>query len=175
MKLKHYQEETLEQLGRFLRAARTDGIAEAFAAHAHPDSETMLVPEYRPLRDKDGAELPSLRAVPYVAIRIPTGGGKTLMGAHFIRCAADHWLERERPLVVWLVPSRTIKQQTLDALKNRRHPYRRELDDAFAGQVSVLDSDDIEQLTPQELATRTCIVVATLAAARVHDIDIRAR
>src|SRR5690606_12735347 len=53
------------------------------------------------------------------------------------------------------------------------HPYRLELDLAFSGQVSVLDSDDIEQLTPQELATRTCIIVATMAAARVHDIDIR--
>jgi type III restriction enzyme len=173
MDLKDYQEKSLARLGDFLRAARTDGIAKAFATHAHPDAKTMLVPEYRTLRDKDGLELPSLRAVPYVAIRIPTGGGKTLMGAHFIRCAADNWLERDRPLVVWLVPSRTIKQQTLDAFKNRRHPYRLELDAAFGGQVSVLDSDDIEQLTPQELATRTCIVVATMAAARVHDIEIR--
>lgn len=173
MDLKDYQEQSLARLAGFLRAARTDGIAEAFAAHAHPDARTMLVPEYRALRDKDGADLPSLRDVPYVAIRIPTGGGKTLMGAHFIRCAADNWLERDHPLVVWLVPSRTIKQQTLEAFKNRRHPYRLELDDAFGGQVSVLDSDDIEQLTPQELATRTCIVVATLAAARVQNIDIR--
>lgn len=173
MDLKDYQEKSLARLGDFLHAARTDGIAEAFAAHAHPDARTMLVPEYRTLCDKDCNELPGLRDVPYVAIRIPTGGGKTLMGAHFIRCAADHWLERDRPLVVWLVSSRTIKQQTLDAFKNRRHPYRLELDDAFGGQVSVLDSDDIEQLTPQELATRTCIVVATMAAARVHDIDIR--
>lgn len=173
MDLKEYQSETLARLAAFLHAARTDGIDQAFAAHAHPDPKTMRVPEYRPLHDKEGSELPSLRSVPYVAIRIPTGGGKTLMGAHFIRCAADHWLERERPLVVWLVPSRTIKRQTLDAFKNRRHPYRLELDDAFGGQVAVLDSDDIEQLTPQELATRTCIVVATMAAARVHDIDIR--
>ncbi len=173
MDLKDYQDKSFKKLGDFLRAARTDGIAEAFAAHAHPDAKTMLAPEYRALRDKEGAELPSLRGVPYVAIRIPTGGGKTLMGAHFIRCAADHWLERERPLVVWLVPSRTIKRQTLDAFKNRRHPYRLELDAAFGGQVAVLDSDDIEQLTPQELATRTCIVVATMAAARVQNIDIR--
>lgn len=173
MELKNYQQETLDRLRDFLRDAQDEGIATAFAAHAHPDAKTMLVPDYRQLRDKDGVELPRLRDVPYVAIRIPTGGGKTLMGAHFIRCAANNWLDRDRPLVVWLVPSRTIKQQTLDALKNGRHPYRRELDDAFGGQVSVFDSDDVEQLTPQELANRTCIVVATMAAARVHDIDIR--
>ncbi|WP_295937249.1 DEAD/DEAH box helicase family protein [uncultured Xanthomonas sp.] len=173
MDLKDYQEKSLARLCDFLLAARTDGIAEAFAAHAHPDAKTMLVPEYRNLRDKEGQDLPSLLGVPYIAIRIPTGGGKTLMGAHFIRCAAENWLERDRTLVVWLVPSRTIKQQTLDAFKNRRHPYRLELDAAFGGRVSVLDSDDIEQLTPQELEARTCIVVATMAAARVHDIDIR--
>ncbi|NZA24776.1 DEAD/DEAH box helicase family protein [Luteimonas sp. SJ-92] len=173
MELKGYQEKALERLGDFLRAAQEHDVAAAFAVHAHPDPKTMLAPDYRPLRGKDGAELPSLREVPYVAIRIPTGGGKTLMGAHFIRCAAENWLDRDRPLVMWLVPSRVIKQQTLDALKNRRHPYRQELDDAFGGQVSVFDSDDIEQLTPQELANRTCVVVATMAAARVQDIDIR--
>jgi type III restriction enzyme len=173
MDLKDYQEKTLATLAAFLSDARTAGIAEAFSTHAHPDAKTMLVPEYRPLRDKDDQTPPGLRDVPYVAIRIPTGGGKTLMGAHFIRCAAENWLERDHPLVVWLVPSRTIKQQTLEAFRNRRHPYRRELDDAFGGQVLVLDSDDIEQLTPQELATRTCIVVATMAAARVQNIDIR--
>src|SRR5690606_41460245 len=113
MELKAYQEKSPARLADFLRAARTDGTADAFAAHAHPDAKTMLVPDYRNLRDKDGQDLPSLRGVPYVAIRIPTGGGKTLMGAHFIRCAADNWLERDRPLVVWLVPSRTIKQPTL--------------------------------------------------------------
>lgn len=173
MDLKDYQDKSLARLAAFLRAAQEQGVAAAFAAHAHPDPKTMLVPDYRPLCDKDGVELPGLREVPYVAIRIPTGGGKTLMGAHFIRCAADNWLDRDRPLVMWLVPSRTIKQQTLDALKSRRHPYRQELDSAFNRQVSVFDSDDIEQLTPQELATRTCVVVATMAAARVREIDIR--
>jgi len=173
MDLKDYQEKTLERLAKYLRAVREDGLAKAFETHAHPDARTMLVPEYRPVRDKENQELPSLRDVPYVAIRIPTGGGKTLMGAHFIHTAAETYLDRDRPLVVWLVPSRTIKQQTLEAFKNRRHPYRQELDDAFGGMVSVFDSDDIEQMTPQELANRMCIVVATMAAARVHDIDIR--
>ena len=54
MDLKDYQEKSLARLADFLRAARTDGISEAFAAHAHPDAKTMLVPEYRNLRNKDG-------------------------------------------------------------------------------------------------------------------------
>ena len=43
MDLKNYQEKSLERLGDFLRDARTDGIAEAFAAHAHPDAKTCLL------------------------------------------------------------------------------------------------------------------------------------
>ena len=62
MDLKDYQEKSLTRLADFLRAARTDGIAEAFATHAHPDAKTMLVPEYHALRDKDNADLPSLRS-----------------------------------------------------------------------------------------------------------------
>lgn len=173
MELKNYQATSLETLDQFLQAVQKEGVQGAFELHAHPDGKTGLIPSYRPLRDKDNNVIPSLINVPYVAIRIPTGGGKTLMGAHFIRSAATNYLDRDRPLVVWLVPSRTIKQQTLEALKNPRHPYRRELDDAFGGQVAVFDSDDIEQLTPQELANRMCIVIATMATARVHDIDIR--
>ena len=173
MDLKDYQLTSLETLNDFLRAVREDGVSGAFEKHAHPDGRTGLVPSYRTLRDEHGNEIEALASVPYVAIRIPTGGGKTLMGAHFISAVAEHYLDRDRPLVVWLVPSRTIKKQTLEALKNPRHPYRRELDDKFQGQVAVFDSDDVEQLTPQELATRMCIVVATMQTARVDDIDIR--
>ena len=43
MDLKDYQEKSLTRLADFLRAARTDGIAEAFATHAHPDAKTMLL------------------------------------------------------------------------------------------------------------------------------------
>lgn len=173
MDLKTYQAETLTKLREFLSSIRDLGLAKAFAGHAHPEPRTAQVPDYRPLRDKDDHALSSLENVPYVAIRIPTGGGKTLLGAHFIRTAADAYLQRDKPLVVWLVPSRTIKQQTLDAFKNRRHPYRLELDAAFDGKVAVFDSDDIDQLAPQDLTNNMCVVVATMATARVHDIDIR--
>lgn len=173
MELKNYQEQTLATLERFLSEVPQRGLAKAFETNADPDGKTGLRPTYQMLRGKDNAVIESLKEIPYVAIRIPTGGGKTLMGAHFIRAVGTTYLQRDRPLVVWLVPTRTIKQQTLDAFRNPRHPYRIELDDAFEGQVSVFDANDIDQLTPQDLATRTCLVVATLATARVEDIDIR--
>jgi type III restriction enzyme len=106
-------------------------------------------------------------------VRIPTGGGKTVLGAHIIKAAAETWLEQERPLVLWLVPTTQIKTQTLEAFKNPRHAYRRELDDAFDGKVAVFDIGEIEQIRPADLAERVCVVIATFATARVNDTALR--
>ena len=159
--LKLYQQRSLESLERFLEAARLDGPAKAFAATV----DQGLVNTYKPLPDQAD--------VPYVCLRIPTGGGKTVMGAHIIQAAARAYLERELPLVLWLVPTTQIKGQTLDAFRNPRHPYRQELDDAFDGKVEVFDIADIDQIRPADLATKVCMVVATMATARVQDTELR--
>ena len=75
MDLKDYQEKSLTRLGDFLRAARTDGSAEAFAAHAHPTPRPCWCLSTEPCAT-DGQDLPSLRGVPYVAIRIPPGAAR---------------------------------------------------------------------------------------------------
>jgi hypothetical protein len=62
---------------------------------------------------------------PYVCLRIPTGGGKTLLGAHAIARAARHYTGQERPVALWLVPTNTIRQQTLNALRQPGHPTAR--------------------------------------------------
>lgn len=163
MELKEYQERTLGRLALFLAQARVDSLASAFEATAEHD-ETPA--PYKPLT--------GLESVPYVCLRIPTGGGKTVMGAHIIKKAAETYLEREFPLVLWLVPSKQIKSQTLDAFRNPRHPYRKELDAAFGvGKVQVFDIADNAQIRPQDLAENLCLVIGTLASARVEDTEIR--
>ncbi|MCO5108839.1 MAG: DEAD/DEAH box helicase family protein [Burkholderiaceae bacterium] len=159
--LKLYQQRSLESLERFLERARIAGPAKAFAATV----DQGLVNTYKPLPDQTD--------VPYVCLRIPTGGGKTVMGAHIIQAAARAYLERELPLVLWLVPTTQIKSQTLDAFRDPRHPYRQELDDAFDGKVAVFDISDIDQIRPADLATKVCMVVATMATARVQDTELR--
>src|SRR5688500_13620657 len=127
MDLKDYQKRTLARLALFLAQARAEGPASAFDATADLDGDGNR-PAYRPILDEHNVPVPSLEPVPYVALRIPTGGGKTVLGAHIIHKAAEVYLERERPLVLWLVPGKQIKTQTLEAFRNSRHPYRRELD-----------------------------------------------
>jgi len=66
--------------------------------------------------------LDGLPGTPYVCLRLPTGGGKTILAAHAIGVARDAWVEKDHPLVLWLVPSNTIRLQTVDALRNTRQP-----------------------------------------------------
>jgi type III restriction enzyme len=72
-----------------------------------------------------------------------------------------------------MVPTNTIRQQTLEALKEPRHPYREAVDNAFEGRVAVFDISDIEQIRPQDLTEKVCIVVSTLATLRVNNTEGR--
>jgi type III restriction enzyme len=112
---------------------------------------------YRPVR-----ELPGL---PYVCLRIPTGGGKTLVASYAVAIANKHLLHAERSLVVWLTPSDAIREQTLAALRDRHHPYRQALDTSL-GNVTVLDIAEALSLQRSVLDTDTVIIVATMQAFR---------
>ncbi|PNS08420.1 DEAD/DEAH box helicase [Solilutibacter silvestris] len=159
--LKLYQRRALASLERFFDATQLRGPAEAFAASV----DKGLVDQYKPM--------PGLPDVPYACLRIPTGGGKTVMGAHIIQLAGRALLDREFPLVMWMVPTTQIKTQTLDAFRDPRHPYRQELDDAFGGQVAIFDVADFAQIRPADLGTKVSVVISTVAALRVTDKEGR--
>lgn len=160
--LKPYQTQALETLDAFLKDAFQRGCAPAF--EAVQDAQERMRETY----DTHG-----LGEIPYVCLRLPTGGGKTLLAAHSVKRIAQHYLAEDAPVVLWLVPTNTIRTQTLDALRNPEHPYREVLDQQFRGQVKVCDIADVAQLRPQDLATKACIVVGTLATLRVEDTDGR--
>lgn len=169
MKLKQYQTDTLSVLRRFFEEARVAGPKGAYEAITkEPDQAKRLGRyggTYTPL-----AELP---AVPYVCLRLPTGGGKTILGAHSIGIARDAWVEKDYPMVLWLVPSNTIRLQTAEALKNARHPYRQALDEAFDGRVRVFDIADFTHIRPHDIRDHCCIVVGTIQTLRVSNTEGR--
>ena len=169
MKLKGYQTDTLAILRRFFEEARITGPNNAYEAITRePEQAGRLgryAEAYAPL-----AELPD---VPYVCLRLPTGGGKTILGAYAICIARDSWIEKEHPVVLWLAPTKTIRQQTAEALKNRRHPYRRALDEDFSGRVRVFDIADFTHIRPQDLRDYCCIVVGTIQTLRVRSTEGR--
>ena len=169
MKLKEYQTETLNTLRRFFEEACIGGPANAYKTIAgEPEQEKRLGlygSRYLPL-----AELPN---TPYVCLRLPTGGGKTILGAHSIAIARDTWIEKDWPLVLWLVPSNTIRLQTAEALQNTRHPYRQVLDEAFDGRVRVFDITDFTHIRPHDVRDHCCIVVGTIQTLRITNTEGR--
>lgn len=163
LSLKTFQTKSLSALKLFLDSARIVGVESAFAKHAM--ALDGHIPQYR--------KIPGLDEVPYVCLRLPTGGGKTLLAAHSIGLTARAYLEEDNPIVLWLVPSNTIRSQTLEALKNPAHPYRQAIDESFEGRVSVFDIAELELIRPKDLQERVCVVVGTLQTLRVGTTEGR--
>src|SRR6266487_1232366 len=163
--LKKYQTDTLDVLREFLEEARFGNHAEAFEDQRTESAKRAAPFPYRPL--------PELEDTPYICLRLPTGGGKTLLGAHTIATAAKAFLEQDYPLVLWLVPTNTIRQQTLETLQNPRHPNREAITQGFGSQVLVLDIADFTQIRPQDLKSKALIVVGTMQTLRVDNTEGR--
>lgn len=161
-KLKQYQRDTLDALTYFLQKARSRPVAEAFE---------LALQEFRvksaPYREY------SFGQTPYVCLRLPTGGGKTVLASHAIRSVTQNYLEVDYPIALWLVPTNTIREQTLEALKQPDHPYRAELDRYFDYNVKVLDVAEVDQIRPQDIGSKAVVVVSTIANLRVGDTSGR--
>ena len=179
MELKEYQYRTLDAFDRWRRALdeareesrrQTAALVDAGASvppeignfpktvwNRLADAEEVA-PSAGPHVDRvDGAGRP----IPHVCFKIPTGGGKTLLGA-----AALERLGRQTGLVLWIVPSRAIYAQTRAAFRSREHPCRQTLERASGGRVKILEKD--ERFTAGDVANRLCVMLLMLPAANRH-------
>ncbi len=120
---------------------------------------------FTPLKGDFPAEMP------YFCLRVPTGGGKTWLAAKSVAMVNQTLLHTEHSVILWLVPSTAIRTQTMDALKNREHPYHAALREA--GPVTVMDLDEAKSLKPSVLDTSTVVIVATRQAFQVENEENR--
>lgn len=158
MQLKQYQINTLNVLQKFFETARICGAKGAFERITNE-------PEIKKRLAKLASDYIVWDSIPYtprVCLKVPTGGGKTILAAHSIKIVADTWLEKDFSLVLWFCPSDTIRKQTSEALKNLRHPYREALDEQFNGKVKVFDIDEKFNIRPSDIEQNVCIVVSTI-------------
>lgn len=163
IQLKDYQDRVLGSLRTFLkRSAQTGHPADAFR-----EVTEQVYGEPLTYIHATAAGLPA--DMPYVCLRVPTGGGKTLLACHAVGIAQTELLRAERSVVLWLVPSNTILEQTADALRDVRHPYRRALELECAGPVEVLRIDEALNLTRARVDGATVVIVATMQSFRVED------
>jgi len=114
--------------------------------------------------------LPGAEHVPYVCLRVPTGGGKTRIAGHAIKRFNNAFSPKEYSLVLWLVPSEPIREQTLRALKTPGELLYQDMRDLF-GAVHVLDVTEALYLQPSTLETGNTIIVATMQAFKREDKD----
>lgn len=109
--------------------------------------------------------------MPYFCLRVPTGGGKTWLAAKSVQLVNTHLLRCEHSVILWLVPSKPIREQTIKALKDRSHPYHAALREA--GPITVLDLEEAKSVTRATLDTSTTVIVATRQAFQVEEEECR--
>ncbi len=149
MELKDYQQAHLHALDRFLTCVEQyNDIAKGFSAfwqNNNPPIQPAVGTVIAPYKN-------NVQGAPHVCMKVPTGGGKTFIAAAALRVAIDH-IQPPYRVVVWLVPSNAILEQTLRNLRNKQHPYRQRIDIDFQNRVEVYDKQQV--LTGQGFSLTT--------------------
>ena len=170
MELKKYQADTMSMLRRFFEEASLAGPKNAYEAITKEPELAERLGRYGGTYAAPFENQPDL---PYVCLRLPTGGGKTILGCHAVQVVRDAWIQKDHPLVLWLVPTNTIRLQTSQALNDSRHSYRQVLDEKFSGRVRIFDIADFTHIRPQDLRDNCCVIVGTIQTLRVTDTQGR--
>jgi type III restriction enzyme len=160
LELRGYQRDSLDTLAKYLRLVVQSG---------NPSTAFYEITE----RAYKRVSAPRLESMPYVCLRVPTGGGKTFMACHALGIVAREYLRADRAVCLWLVPSNTIREQTIRALREPRHPYRQALEADFPGRIAILDLADALYVPRGVLDGNTTIIVTTLQSLRVKDAEGR--
>ncbi len=159
---KNYQQASLDALVDFFRACNTTTASKAFM-QTMEELHGNALPYH---------SLPGFPAdMPYFCLRIPTGGGKTWLAAKSVSLVNLHLLRTAYSVILWLVPSEQIREQTLAGLKDREHPLYAALRDA--GAITVLTLEDAKSLPRPTLDTSTTVIVATRQAFQVENETTR--
>lgn len=136
MQLKEYQQRALAEIRAYLehltrwrkKAEENLDLEIDFPAKAW---EKAGVPRRYILR-KNGLGKP----LPSFCLKVPTGGGKTLLAVKTVDLVNAVYRKRRTGLVLWIVPTTQIYRQTIQSLKDRDHPYRQHLDMATGGRLA---------------------------------------
>ncbi|MEM1086970.1 MAG: DEAD/DEAH box helicase family protein [Pseudomonadota bacterium] len=158
---KPYQKDALARLKAYLQRVGTVEAGEY-------DAVTPAALAFSAITGGGYVEAPDVaKGTPYVCIRIPTGGGKTIVAAKSVGVAAREYLQADNPMVLWLVPSTAILDQTLAALRNLNHPYRAALEEDFGHNISVLTVAEALALSRPDATGGACIIVATMQSFKI--------
>jgi type III restriction enzyme len=188
MRLKDYQSDALETLSAYLRILRAEHEKRADEL-AHIEKlpagtrETVVAVLGDPVKAAwetaqtrgiaaspapwhplgDGAH----RSIPNVCLKLPTGGGKTLLASHAVDRILVSYFRQTTGFVLWIVPSEAIYTQTKAQLADRGHPIRQALDRASGGRVKVLEK--LDGFTSQDVEQKLCVLLLMLQSTGRQD------
>lgn len=132
MELKNYQENVLKDLDTYI---------ENILLTRNPGKAYDKLWKDKGVRVGGANGLPLyndiLQGVPSVCLKVPTGGGKTILGCASLKHIFDAMGKNKKKVVVWLVPWETILTQTYNNLKNPSHFYRERLNKDFSSRVEI--------------------------------------
>lgn len=170
MELKNYQRRVISDLENYLKLlSETDSMSEAFAAFWW-DRQVQVgvagIPAYQDI----------IPGVPNVCYKVPTGGGKTILGCASVKPIFEAMPETKHRAVVWLVPSDAILTQTLSALRNPSHPYRQQLNTDFANRVEVYSKEELlagQNFNPTTVTEQLTVMVLSYDSFRTRNAEGR--
>ena len=164
MELNSYQREVMGNLSAYLSALNETGnLDKAWQKYWNDQDVTVGlggVPGYRN----------SIKGVPHVCMKVPTGGGKTFMACAAVRRIFDALPQGKPKIVVWLVPSDPILVQTTTNLMNPDHPYTRRLNADFGGRVGVFTKEMLlngQNFTPDTVHEQLTVCILSYGSLRI--------
>lgn len=174
MELKPYQQQILDDLQRFMQCVQEKKNTEtAFTEFWSQHPRTPLQPfpgnAVEPYKN-------NVKNAPHVCIKVPTGGGKTFIASAALSVVFNAFDASRPRMVVWLVPSITILEQTLRNLRNAEHPYRQRINADFANRVEVFGKDQALQGAGFSLSVvkeNLCILVMSFDSLRARKKEDR--
>jgi type III restriction enzyme len=89
-------------------------------------------------------------------MKVPTGGGKTLLAVEAIREYQNIFARKRTGLVVWIVPSETIYSQTVQKLRDKANPLRQLLDQSSGNKTLILEKG--QRLTTHDIKENLVIL-----------------
>lgn len=135
MELKDYQNKVISDLTEYLSAlSESQDLRTSFADYWK--QKGIAAEPYKN----------NVPGVPHVCAKVPTAGGKTYIAVNALKNIFDALATKHptRPqVVVWLVPTLTILDQTIENLTDPHHPYRQRLNLLFRNRVAIYERADL--------------------------------
>lgn len=160
MDLKRFQRRVVGEVGQYLQlvAEQRAGGNARYASRAA--WEDLRLGPYFDRKNGLGEDLPTF------CIKVPTGGGKTLLATQILGSAYRTILKDRNGagLVLWVVPTSQIYRDTLKRLRDRNDMYRLMLEHALSRRIEVWEKHEIARLSPARLRECLNILVVQLAS-----------